>query len=119
MVEEEIIEDFIGTDFSLIMHAVPFLLEEEQIDTSSSIIKPALQDNLLFEDIDLRSTFLPMPNIHGIVGRNGISEPTFQTYVHRTGYIGLGYNLERVLARNGINEKVISHSIKYYFPEIF
>lgn len=108
MVEEEIIEDFIGTDFSLLMHAIPFLLQEEQIDTSSEDIKSAFSDRYLYvvEGMDLRCS--PMPNIHGVSGTIYSKDPLWMTYVHRTGYIGFAYNIQKMLSMSGTIERIIS-----------
>ncbi len=115
-VEEEIREDFIGDDFSLIMHSVPFLLEADQIDTSSEKIKSALQDSSLFiNGMDITSHFSPLPNIHGIFGGISQTDPYYFTYIHRTGYVGLAYNIQNKLSFAGIKDKILSHSIKYVF----
>jgi len=108
MVEEEIIEDFIGYDFALIMHSVPYLLEEGQIDTSSEMIKSALYNNSLFINysIDIRTSY-SIANIHGIVGQDSYHDPFIQSYIHRTGYIGLAINFQKRFAITGIKDKII------------
>ena len=115
MVEEEIIEDFIGVDFSLLMHAIPFLLEEEQVNTSSEDTKSVFSDDSLYVDgIDLRSG-VTMPNIHGIFRASSGNDPLWMTYVHRTGYIGLAYNIQKMLDLHKTKEKEISSSMKNRF----
>lgn len=115
-VEEEVKEDFLQNDFSLFIHAVPYLIEEDQIDTVSEDIKSLLSsDKLHIEGIDLRS-YSPMPNIHGLFGGSERTAPFFQVYVHRTGYIGLAFSAEKLLKVRGNEEKkVLYPSIRLVF----
>lgn len=116
IVEGEIGEDFLGNHFSLIMHSVPYLLEEDQVDTASDDVKNALMnDSLSIEGIDLTSS-RPMPNIHGIFGSSGRTEPIYQIYVHRTGYIGLAYDIEKKLTLyDNKNPKILYPYIRLIF----
>ncbi|MFZ3072383.1 MAG: ATP-binding protein [Thermodesulfobacteriota bacterium] len=101
-VEDELNEDFpfLKEDFSLIMHAVPYLLEEDQVDTSSEEIKnlnnysTILDPNNNVHHIDLWSGTNFTPTLRGIFRLNDNISPSQITYVHRTGYIGFVYNLK-------------------------
>jgi len=117
-VEKEIVADLLGDDFSLIMHSVPYLLQEDQVDTTSKDLKNALMmhPSLLIEGFSLLSSSDPMPNIHGICGSNNRADALWQTYVHRSGYVGLAYNIEKKLT-GGVsnNRKVIYPYMKLIF----
>jgi len=114
MVETEITEDIIGDDFGLILHAVPFLLEEDQIDTSSDNIKTILQSSSLeINGLDISLIGVPMPTLHGIMGSDRRDKKCFYTYIHRTGYVGMTYNLQ-------IGQDKIFHSFfKSYIQAFF
>lgn len=115
-IEEEIVEDYLENHFGLIMHAIPYLLEEDQIDTSKDEIRSILQDSSLHVDgVDVRSSFVPMPSIHGIFGAGGRTNPDFKTSIHRTGYMGLAYNIKGALKERGIEEIIIYPAVEKVF----
>lgn len=121
MVETEITEDLIGDDFGLIMHAVPFLLEEDQIDTSSDNIKSILQSSsLITNGLDISLIVAPMPTLHGIMGSDRRDKKCFYTYIHRTGYVGMTYDIQRVLSlRQDIKTKIFHSFFKSYIQAFF
>lgn len=117
MVETEITEDIIGDDFGLILHAVPFLLEEDQIDTSSDNIKTILQSSSLeINGLDISLIGAPMPTLHGIMGSDRRKEKCFYTYIHRTGYVGLTCNLQ---IGHDIKTKIFHSYFKSYIQVFF
>jgi len=112
-IEEEIKEDFLQDDFSFMMHAAPYLLEEDQIDTSSQKIKSILQDVSLIKD--LPSGFVPMPNLRGIFTRDVRENPSYYIYVYRTGYIGFVCNLKERFSHVETIEKFLAPWMRKYF----
>lgn len=117
MVETEITEDLIGDDFGLILHAVPFLLEEDQIDTSSENVKSILQSSdLKLKEFDISLIGAPMPTLHGIMGSDRRDKKYFYTYIHRTGYVGMTYNLQ--IGRD-IKAKIFYSYFKSYIQAFF
>ena len=94
MMEEEMVEDFVGDDFALIMHAVPYVLDETQVDTSLKDIRS------VFVQADLSKLRCGpfYPDLHGIIclQSQDIERP-YQFHLHRTGYVGHGTQNREVL----------------------
>lgn len=90
MIEDEIVKDFIGDDFALVMHAVPYLLEEDCVDTSSKEIREILRDDSVN---NIKVLSVPSPTLYGVMGEG--DSQLYMTYIHRNGYVGAVTNLKK------------------------
>lgn len=119
-IEQEMRADFYQDDFTLIMHAAPYLLEDGQVDTSSNEIREILQsNNLMKKYADLVSQARPTPSIHGIYGTDSRTKPTYMTYIHRNGFVGCCLNLKERYDLSDKGKKTIIDPIKEYFSMFF
>ncbi len=98
MVQSELMNSFLGGHFGFMMHAIPLVLEEGQVDTNEERIKNTLQDKSLSNrHISLIALRKPAPTLYGIMGECERGKHYFQTYIHSNGYVGLVFDYKEIL----------------------